>query len=80
VQENQEGLELKRTRQLQVYPDDVYSSGKNINCVKNLRTILDATKGSGLEVHAENSKHIFVSRYQMLIKTIYKQINYTSAV
>jgi hypothetical protein len=65
VQENQEGLILKRTNQLLVYPDDVNIVGENIDTIqRNTKALLDASKEVGLEVNPEKTKYMLVSRCQ----------------
>jgi hypothetical protein len=52
VQENQVGLKLSGTHQLLVYADDVNLLGDNIDTVKNMETLIGASKKVGLEVKA----------------------------
>jgi retron-type reverse transcriptase len=63
VQENQVGLKLNGTNQLMTYADDVNLLGDNIdNIYKNKETISDASKEVGLDVNAEKTKHMSMSR------------------
>jgi sorting nexin-29 len=65
VQENREGLILNGTHQLLAYADDVNIVGENINTIqKNTKALLDASKEVGLEVNAEKTKYMLVSRCQ----------------
>jgi sorting nexin-29 len=64
VQENQVGLKLNGT-QLLAYADDVYLLGDKVDTInKNTQTLIDASKEVGLEVNAEKTKYMLVSRDQ----------------
>jgi hypothetical protein len=63
VQENQAGLKFNGTHELLAYADDVNLLGDNIDTInKNTETLIDASKGVGLEVNVEKTKNILVSR------------------
>jgi hypothetical protein len=65
VQENQVGLKLNGTPQLQVYADDVNLLSDNIDTIKkNMVTLIDASKEFGLEVNTEKTKYMLLSRHQ----------------
>jgi hypothetical protein len=59
------GLKLNGTHQLLVYADDVNLLGDNVDAIKkNTRTLTDASKEVGLEVNAEETKFMLLSRHQ----------------
>ena len=63
VQVNQNGLKLNGTLQLLAYADDVNILGGNAHTVKeNEEALLVATKEIGLEINADKTKYIFMSR------------------
>jgi hypothetical protein len=64
VKENQVRLELNGTHQLLVYADDMNLLGDNINTTKkNTETLIDSSK-EVLEVNAQTTKHMLLSRHQ----------------
>ena len=65
VQANQEGLKLNGTHQLLVYADDVNILGGSMHTVwRNTKALLIASKGIGLEVNAEKTMYVGMSRDQ----------------
>jgi len=65
VQVNQDGLELNGTHQLLVYVDDVNILGGSVHTVKeNTEALVAATKETGLEVNADKTKYMVMSRDQ----------------
>ena len=65
VQVNQDGLKLNGTHQLLAYADDVNILGGSAHTVKeNAESLVVATKEIGLEVHADNTKCMIMSRDQ----------------
>jgi hypothetical protein len=65
VQENYVELKLNGTHQLLVYADDVILLRDNIDTIKkNTETLTDASKEVGLEVKAEKTKYMSLSRHQ----------------
>jgi hypothetical protein len=66
MQENQMGLKLNGTHQLLVYVDNVNLMGNNIDAMKkNTETLTDASRQVGLEVQAEQTEHMLLSRHQI---------------
>ena len=62
VQVNLNGLKLNGTHQLLVYADDVNILGGSINIIKkNAEALVVASKKTGLEVNADNSKYMVMS-------------------
>jgi hypothetical protein len=64
VEVNQDGLKLNGTHQLLAYAD-VNILGGSVRAVKkNTETLVAATKEIGLEVNADKSKYVVMSRDQ----------------
>jgi len=65
VQANQDGLKLNGTHQLLVYADDVNILGGSVHTVKeNAEALVVASKETGLEVNADKTKYMVMSRDQ----------------
>ena len=65
VQVNQDGLKLNGTDHLLAYADDVNILGGSVHTVKeNAEALLVATKETGLEVNADKTKYMIMSRDQ----------------
>ena len=63
VQVNCDGLKLNGTHQLVVYVEDVSIFGGSVHTVKrNAEALVVASKETGLEVNADNSKYMVMSR------------------
>ena len=62
---NQDGLKLNGTHQLLTYADNVNILGGSVHTVKeNAEALVVATKETGLEVNADKTKYMIMSRDQ----------------
>jgi hypothetical protein len=66
VQENVEGVKLNWIHQVFPYADDLNMVGGNVDTVKHIEALLDASKEVGLEVNPENTKYMLMSRSQKI--------------
>ena len=65
VQVNQDGLKLDGTHQLLLYADDVNVLGGSVHTLKeNAEALLAASNKTGLEVYADKTKYMVMSRDQ----------------
>ena len=65
VQVNQDGLKLNGTHQLLAYADDINTLGGSIHTLKqNAEALVAATREIGLEVSADITKYLVMSRDQ----------------
>jgi hypothetical protein len=65
VRANQNGLKINDTYQHLVYGDDVNILGGSVNTLKkNTEVSIVASKKTGLEINADNTKYMFMSRDQ----------------
>ena len=65
VQVNQDGLKLNGTHQLLAYASDVNNLGRSVDTVKkNAEILLAASKDIGLEINAQKTKYMTMSRDQ----------------
>jgi len=64
VQVNQDGVKLNGTHQLLVYADDIILGGSVHTANRNVEALVVATKETGLEVIADKTKYIVMSRDQ----------------
>ena len=65
VQVNQDGLKLNGTHQLLFYADDVNILGGSVHTIqKTAEALVVASKEVGLEVNADKTKYMVVSRDQ----------------
>ena len=66
VQANQDGLKLNGTHQLLVYADDVNAMGGRVHTTKkNTEALVIAIKGTGLQINADKTQYMFMSRDQI---------------
>jgi hypothetical protein len=57
-------LELNGAHQLLVYADNITFLGYNINTIKeNIQSLLDANSVIGLEINAQKTKYLIMSRH-----------------
>jgi len=64
-EEHQDGLKLNGTHQLVVYVDDVNKLGGSVHTVKESReSVVVASNEPGLEVNADKTKYMIMSREQ----------------
>jgi hypothetical protein len=69
VKENEVSLELKEIHQLLVYADDFNLLGDSVNIIEeNTHAILQASRDVGLEMNAEKTKYMIMSRHPNLVQ------------
>jgi uncharacterized lipoprotein YehR (DUF1307 family) len=62
-------IDLNGTHQQLVYTDDVNLLGDNMDTIqKNTQTLIDARKKVGIEVNAEKTKYMSLSRHQNTVR------------
>jgi hypothetical protein len=65
AQVSQDGLKLNGTHQLLVYADDVNILGESVYTIEeNTASLVVANNEIGLEVNADKTKYMFISRDQ----------------
>jgi len=65
IQVNKDGLKLNGTHQLLVYADDLNILGGSVHTIKkNAEALVVASKKTGLEVNADKTKYMVMSRDQ----------------
>ena len=73
VQVNQDGLKLNGIHQLLVYADDINRLRGSIHTIKKKKeTLLVSSKETGLDVNADKTKYMVMSRSDRRIKSYYK--------
>jgi len=73
VQVNQDGLKLNGKHQLLVYAADVHILGGNVHTInKNAEALAVASKETGVEVYADKTDYMVVSRSECKTKSQYK--------
>jgi len=69
VQVNRDGLKLNGTHQLLAYADDVHILGGSIQTLmENAEALVAATREIGLEVSADKTKYMVMSRDQNAVR------------
>ena len=64
VRVNQDGLKLNGTHQHLFYADDVNILGGSVRTIKeNVEASVVASKETGVEVHADKTKYMVMSRH-----------------
>jgi len=66
----QDGLKVNGTHQLLVYADDINILGGSVRTIeKNTEALVVDSKGTGLEVNADKTKYIVMSRDQNAVRS-----------
>jgi len=62
-------LKLSETHQILIYVDDVNIFGVSVLAIKNTESLVVTSQGTGLEVNADKTEYLFISRSECMTKS-----------